>query len=39
MIVMVPAVVVDGRISKKSETENSGERNKPSDHSPLVDLV
>jgi hypothetical protein len=39
IIVTVPAVVVDGRISKKPETENSGERSKPSDDSPLVDLV
>jgi hypothetical protein len=38
MTVTVP-VAVDCRISKKRETENSGERNKPSDNSRLVELV
>jgi hypothetical protein len=39
MIFTVPAVVVDGRIRKEPETENSGERNTPSDNNPLVVLV
>jgi hypothetical protein len=37
--VTVPAVGVDCRISKKREAENSGERNKTSDNSRLVELV
>jgi hypothetical protein len=39
MTVTVPAAGVDYRISKKRETKNSGERNKPGDNNRLVYLV